>query len=445
MASTATNSDINVECSEASPVVRNLSVEVQASRVSKAFDRAYSDLKRTARVKGFRPGKVPRSVLERMYGANMSGEIERALVSETLPAAIEQAEIEPVVEPDIAPDRLQDGEAFRYTARIEVKPQIELPEFSSLAARSPVVRVTDEDVDSELEGLREKNARLAEEEEGAEATDGHVVTIDFVGRVDGEVFPGGSGQGMDVEIGSSGMVPGFEEQLVGATAGEDRQVEVTLPDDYGPEPLRGKQAVFECHIVAVRRRELPELDDDFAKDLGDFETLDEMRERISSDLAQRRRVEAEGVLNKSLMDSLVGLSSFEVPPGMVERQLQSQMQSMHSQFQGKVPDEALQRQLSRMQEEGRPSAERRVREGLLLDAVATAEGISVSEEDVEARVCEMAEAQGMEPARLRNMALQQGWLGAIEIELRNERAFSLLASQAKIEEIEAGEEESDQG
>jgi trigger factor len=428
--------DLRVECSETSSVLRSVSVEVDAARVAKAFDRAYSELKKGARVKGFRPGKVPRSVLERMYGASMPEEIERALVTETLPKAIEQAGVTPVSEPDIEAEQPADGKPFHYTARVEIKPEIELPALSGLKGRKPVASVADEDVQSELEQLAERNVQWIEEAEDVAAADGHSVTLDFVGRVDGEVFQGGSGQGMEVQIGSGTMVPGFEEQLVGVVAGDDRQVSVTFPESYGPEELNGKDAVFECHIVAVKRREEPNLDDEFAKDLGEFETLDELKDRIRKDLAAQRESSSEQALNASLMDSLLEQCDFEVPPGVVARQLQSQLHSMHQQYQGKVPDDVLREQLGRMEQDGLPAAERRVREALALDAVVVAEGIAVTPDEVDARLAEMAESQGMELDQVKMMAAQQGWGDAIEAELKDKKAYAHLAEQAEIEEFD---------
>ena len=437
--------DIRVECAETSPVIRTLTVEVDPARVDRAFDRAYGDLRKSVRVKGFRPGKVPRSVLERMYGAGMPDEIERVLVSETLAAAIEQAEVMPVSEPDIDAEAPQPGTAFRYTARVEVKPEITLPDLSGLEGTRPLVEVTDADVDAELEQIRERNAALVEESEDTEAADGHTVTIDFVGRIDGETFQGGTAQGVDLQLGSGTMVPGFEDQLIGTKAGDDRQVTVTFPDDYGPEELNGKEAVFDCHVVAVKRREVPDLDDELAKDVGDFDSLEALRERIASDARKQREAQSERALNQSLIDSLVALSDFEVPPGIVERQLQGQMRSMHDQFHGRVPDDMLHEQLRRMQEDGRPMAEKRVREALLLEKIVSEQELSAGEEEVEERLGEMADAQGMELDQLRTMAAQQGWLQAIEHELVEKKAYGWLAEQATIRDVDPAEADDEAG
>jgi trigger factor len=260
--------------------------------------------------------------------------------------------------------------------------------------------------------------------------------MDFVGKVDGETFPGGTGEGMDIELGSGGMVPGFEDQLVGVKAGDDRQIEVTFPDDYGPETLNGKDATFACHIVAIRRREVPELDDEFAKDLGEeFETLEQLRDDIREKITEGDERLSEQALHRSLMSSLIELSEFDVPGGIVDRQLESQLRSMHEQYHGRVPEDVLHGHLDRMQEEGRPMAERRVREQLLLEELAKAHDISADEADVDARLEEMAAARGIEVSQLRSMAEKQGWLDALSTEARDMKIYALLSEQAEIEKV----------
>ncbi|MAI77717.1 MAG: trigger factor [Deltaproteobacteria bacterium] len=434
---TATNEDILVECDETSPVLRTLTIEVSAPRVARAFEAAYAELKKTARVRGFRPGRVPRNVLEQMYGAQLPDEIERTLVSETLAVAIEKAEVTPISEPDVEAQRPSSKDSFRYTVRVEVKPEIVLPDLSEVVGRRPAVHLADNEIEAEVEKMREGQVQWIEEDEGTEAANEHSLVLDFSGRIDGEVFQGGTAEGVELLLGSGTMVPGFEDQLIGVRAGEERQIEVTFPEDYGSEEMNGKEATFDCKISAVRRRELPELDDEFAKDVGEFETMEALRSQIRSDLEEQRNSQADEALDRSLMESLLGLCDFEVPPGVVDRQLQSQMQSLYQQFKGRMPDEMIQQQLQRMQEDGRPVAERRVREILVLEAVALAREIEVASEEVDARIEEMAEQQGMEVAQVRQMAEQQGWFSAIEAELRDKKVYSVLSESADIQEVDA--------
>ena len=428
--------DIRVECSETSSVLRSLRVEVDAARVGRAFDSAYGELRKSASIKGFRPGKVPRSVLERVYGASLPDQVERVLVSETLAAAIETAEVQPVSEPDIDAERPEVGSHFCYTAHVEVKPEIELPDLGQIEGRKPIVLVGDDEVEAELERLRQNATKWVEEAEGTVAAEGHSLTLNFVGRIDGEVFQGGSADGADLELGTGAMIPGFEDQLIGVQSGESRQIEVTFPEDYGPDELNGRVAQFDCDVVAVRRKELPNLDDEFAKDLGQEDSLEELKTRLRGDLEKTRDANAAQALDRSLMESLVALCDFEVPPGVVQGQLQSQMQSMHQQFQGRVPEDVLHEQLRRMQEDGRPMAEQRVRELLLVDAIASDQGMEAASEEVDARLAEMAAAQGMDAEPMRAMAEGQGWLSAIEQEVKERKVYAYLAEHAKIVDVE---------
>ncbi|MBW2273801.1 MAG: trigger factor [Deltaproteobacteria bacterium] len=426
--------DVQVESHEETPILHRVEVEVAAGRVKKAFDRAYRDLAKQAQVRGFRPGKVPRSVLERQYGASLVEQIEQTLVGETLMDAVQTAGLEAVAEPSIEASPPVPDASFRYTARIEVKPQVELPDLAGLPAQRPSVEVADDEVERELENLRERQVQLVEEPEGTLLADDHVATIDFVGRIDGEPFEGGSGQGVSLQVGAGQFIPGFEEQLRGAASGEDREVTVAFPDDYAAEQLAGKQAVFAAHVVEIKRREVPALDDEFAKDMGAFETLDELTVRIRGDIGDGKEREARSVLHRTLVDSLIERASFDVPPGMVEQQLQQRLESAHRRFAGQLPHEALHEQMARWREEWRGEAERDVREALLLEAVANSESLEVPAEDVEAKLSEMAEQQGVDATRLR-----EGWgegqlERALEGQLRDEKALEFLAAQAKVEE-----------
>ncbi len=363
-------SDLRIETNEISPVVRELAVEVEATRVDAEYAKIVKELRKTARVKGFRPGKVPVNVIKQMYGASFGEEVERALVRETLADAIELSALQPVVEPQIEAESPVEGENFRYKARIEVKPEIELPDLAALSGSRPTVDVAEEKILTELENLRERQVNWVEESEEIAAADGHQVTIDFKGTIDGVAFEGGSAEGVDLELGSGRMIPGFEDQLVGALSGEERDLEVPFPEDYGSEELAGKTAVFASKVTAIKRRELPELDDELAKDVGDFETLDELRNKIREGLQEQLQRSSDETLHRSLLDDLVTRTSFEVPPTMVERQLESQVQQFEEQLKGRMPEADLRARVAQMREEGWDDARRRVQQALLLETVA---------------------------------------------------------------------------
>lgn len=432
--------EISVSTEETSAVVRQVAVTVPASRVSRAFDSTYRQLARTANVRGFRKGKVPRGVLEQMYGPSIPEEIERVLIQETIQDAIERSGLEPLVQPDVEAGVPQAGQDFAYTLRVEVKPAIELPDLEGLPAKAPAVRVDDEEIDAELERMREANAPWIEVEEDVPAAEGHTITFDYEGSVDGELFEGGAAEGVDLELGSGRMIPGFEEGLIGAKAGESPTLEVTFPEEYQAEHLAGKAAQFACKVHAIKQRQTPELDDEFAKDVGDYETLAELKDKIRGDITSRRERERQTAIERSAMDSLLERCAFEVPPGIVERQLDHQIQQMQQQFQGQIPPDILNQQLGRMREDGRDSAERRVRESFVLEALVAEADLSVSEEDVEERYSEMAEMQGMEVDQVKQMAAAQGWGDAIQAEIMDRKALAYLVSKAAVEDQEEEEE-----
>jgi trigger factor len=341
------DSGIRVQSARESPVLHALEVEVDAARVARAFARAYKELAKRVQVRGFRPGKAPRSVLERLYGASVAEQIEHTLVAETLPGAVEQAGLEPVTEPAIDASPAAADAAFRYTARVEVKPELSLSDTSGLPATRPRVQVSDEDVERELEALRVRSAAVIEEPEGTAVTADHILAIDFVGRIDGRPFEGGSGRGVDFEMGSGRFLPEFEQQLLGAAAGEDREIRVQFPEDYGGQEVAGKQALFAVHVAAVKRRQLPDLDDEFAKDQGDFESLDALRERIRIDLTTARMSWANAELRRTLMDSLIERTPFDLPAGLVAKQLERQLATARSRLEHAMSEEALEAQLER--------------------------------------------------------------------------------------------------
>jgi trigger factor len=433
-------SDLRIETNEISPVVRELAIEIEATRVDAAYVEVVKELRKTARVKGFRPGKVPLRVIKQMYGASLGEEIERSLVRESLAEAIELSALQPVVEPQIEAEPPVEGETFRYTARIEVKPEIDLPELTALCGSRPRVAVAEEAILKELEDLRERQLNWVEESEEVTAAEGHQLTIDFIGTIDGVAFEGGSAEGVDLELGSGRMIPGFEEQLTGAVSGEERDLEVIFPDDYGSSDLAGKTAIFASKVTAVRSRELPELDDEFAKDLGDYETLDDLRDKIRETLQEQLQHSSDEALHRSLLDDLVTRTSFEIPPTMAERQLESQIQQFEQQIKGRLPESDLRARVAQMREEGWDEARRRVQEALLLEAVAKQAEITASEEEIDARLAEMATAQGVDAKMMHDMAEAQGWRHAIGAEVVDRKALTHLVEHAKITETDPSED-----
>lgn len=428
--------EVRVEKSIISPVVNELSIEVPADRVDAAYERVLHELRKGARVKGFRPGKVPTHVIKQLYGPQLGEEVERVLVNQTLPEAVEQAAIVPVVEPQIEAEPPAAGQNFRYTARIEVKPAIDLPDLASLSGSRPIVKIDEAEILVELERLRERQASWIEEPEATQAAVGHQLTIDFTGTLDGVAFEGGSAEGVELELGSGRMIPGFEDQLVGARSGESRPLHVTFPAEYGNATLAGQAAVFATKVTAIKRREMPALDDDFAKDLGDFESLDEVKRKLQESIEAQRRAASDRALERSLLDDLVTRTSFEVPPTLVARQLESQAQQLEQQLRDRLPERDLRMRVAQLREEGWEDAKRRVQEALLLESVAALATLVASEDEIHARLDEMAASQGFDAKLMHDLAKAQGWHAAIAAEIVDRKALAHLIEQARIVEIE---------
>ncbi len=426
----------SVSATERSPVLRALSIEVEESGVRDAFERVYRDLARSVRVRGFRPGKTPRAVLERLYGATASEEVERLLVNQTFPAAVQRSGVEPVVEPSIAAEPPKPGQVFRYTAEVEIKPQVELPELSGLPASRPAVQVRDDEVESELEALRLRRAPVEDEPEDGRAGEGSLLTLSYVGRIDGQPFEGGSADDATVEIGAGRLVPGFEDGLRGVKRGEQRDVSVTFPDDYGAEDLRGKNAVFSVTVRALQRRRLPNLDDAFAKELGEegVETLEAVRTRLRGAIHERRERAAKETLRRTLLDALIARTAFEVPPGLTDRRLSQRLSNAHAQLESMLPHEELHSRMDEWRASWRPEAEREVREALLLEAVAAQQKFEAADAEVAERIEGMAREQGMAPERLKALYTERGLLPALQVRIREEKALEFLTSLAKVEE-----------
>lgn len=427
---------VRSEIREEGEIARVVEVTVDPARVAAAFDRAFRALGRQVRVRGFRPGRAPRSVLQKLYGAGVAEDVERALVGDTLGAVLEQAGLEPVSEPAVEAEPPQEGGAFSYRVRVEVKPRIELGELSGLGARRPPPDVEEAEVERELESLRQRHASLPEEPEETPAAPGHLLTVDFEGRIDGRPFEGGTGRGVTLELGAGQLIPGFDEQLTGARAGQQRTVRVRFPADYAHSELTGKDAEFDVHVVAVRRRELPALDDEFAKDLGDFETLDALRARVREHLEATREREVRAALRRSVLDSLIERAPFPVPPGLVEQRLHRRLHSARHELEERgVPPQTLEAQLARWEEEWRRLAEREVREEWLLAEVARLQELAVTDAELDAKVSELAAAREEDPRKLRKTYREAGVYDALRRQLLEDKAVEFLLREATVETI----------
>lgn len=425
---------MQLEVQETGPVERRLRIEIPTSDVDAAFDGAYRKLGKNTRIRGFRPGRAPRSVLEKYFAEDARGEVLQQLVRESLPKAVEQAELSPVGEPRLEPSQTpRQGEPFSYEATFEIRPTIELKQVSGLSVKRPELPKPEQDpVERHLEELRIAQGQLLEEPEGMSAARGHFAVIEYEATLEGRPLVEGSERETTVELGSGRSLPGFEDQLVGMVVGQEREFELALPErDAAPE-AEGKTASFHVKLVGLKRRELPELDDEFAKDVSELATLDELRADLERRVQAGREAEEKRLLREAVIGALIEANPFPVPMGLVERQLSNRISSATAQLQKQIPEEELGRLMGSWLQEWRPQAERDVRLALLVPEIAKAEGIEVSSEDVDDQLRRIAEERGSSLSALKRSYREQGLLEALAGGLLEQRVVEFLVSRATL-------------
>ncbi|MDE6890353.1 MAG: trigger factor [Lachnospiraceae bacterium] len=386
----------------------NLTIEVPAEEVEKALQNAFLKNKSRINVPGFRKGKVPRQMIEKMYGPEIFYE---DAVNEMIPDAYEKAAEECgediVSTPVINVTQIEKGKPFIFTAEVALKPDVKLGKYKGVEIEKVDVAVTDEDVDAEINRERERNARNIEVTDRP-VKDGDMTVLDFEGFVDGVAFDGGKGENYSLTIGSGAFIPGFEEQLIGAEIDKETEIHVTFPEDYQAEDLKGKDAVFKCTIRGIKEKELPELDDEFAGEVSEFDTLEEYKADVRAKLTETKEKEAKNLREEAVVEAIIKDSDMEIPEAMVETQ-QKQMVDEFMQgitMQGLTPEQYYQftgASRERLIAQVKPQAEKRIKARLVLEAVAKAENITASEEDYEDELKVMAEAYQMEVEKVREM------------------------------------------
>ncbi|MEE9280232.1 MAG: trigger factor [Myxococcota bacterium] len=425
---------MNLHIEETGPVERRLRIEIPTVEVDAAFDAVYKQMRGTARIPGFRRGKVPRSVLERYFGARAGAEVLEKLVRDSLTKALEDSELDVISEPRLEPgEQPKQGSAYAYEASVEIRPAIELGRIKGLEVERPMLPEPETDpVEAHLEELRQSQAQVIEEEEGVALSQGHLATISFVGTIDGERFEGGSSERATFEIGADQAIPGFDDELVGLSVGSEHAFELEFPSDYPREEVAGKLARFEVRVLEVQRKELPDLDDELAKDVSEFETLDELEADIRQRVERGRERQLQQLQRDAVVKAVIAANPFPVPPSLVERQLQSRLQRALGQLENRLPPERLGGLVEGWREEWRPHAERDVRLGLLVPEIAKAEGIEVSKEEVDEKLAAIAEEQGKSKGEIRKAYREGGVLPMLEGSLLEDKVVEFLVSEASL-------------
>ena len=385
-----------------------LTIEVPAEEFEKAIQEAYQKDKNRITIPGFRKGKAPRKMIEKMYGAGVFYEdAANILIPRAYDEALKECEETIVSRPTIDITQIEAGKPFIYTAEVALKPEVTLGEYKGVEVPKTEIQVTDEEIQAEVDKERENNSRTIDvDDRGVEK--GDLIKLDFDGSVDGVPFQGGKAEDYPLTVGSGSFIPGFEDQLIGAKIGEEMEVKVTFPEDYHAEDLKGKEAVFKCTVKAIQVKELPEADDEFAKDVSEFDTMAEYREDIKKNLTEKKEAAAKREKETAAVAKAVENAQMEIPDAMVDeqvrrmaddftRRMESQGITMqqYMQFTGMDADKLL--------EQMKPEALKRIQNSLVLEAVAKAENIEISDERLDEEIAKMAESYKMEADKLKEL------------------------------------------
>lgn len=423
---------VQVETLEKS--MAKLTIEVSAEEFETALDKAYKKNKNKISLPGFRKGKAPRAMIEKMYGTGVFYEdAANDLIPGAYESAAKESELEIVAQPSIDVTQIEKGKPFIFTATVAVKPEVTLGDYKGIEVAKKTAEVTDEELQAEIDKVRESNSRMITVEDRA-VQDGDITTIDFEGFVDGEPFEGGKGENYPLTIGSHSFIDNFEEQLIGKNIGEETEVNVTFPEQYQAEELQGKPAVFKVTIKEIKVKELPELDDDFAQDVSEFDTVDEYKEDLKKKLLENKEAALKREKEEDVVGKIIENATMEIPDPMVDTQVRQMVQEFsqriqsqglslqqYMQFTGMTP-ESLTNELQ-------PQALKRIQSRLVLEAVVAAENIETSDEDLEKELEKMAEMYQMEADKLKELVGEEE-KKQIALDLAVQKAVELVVDAA---------------
>lgn len=415
-----------------------LEVHVDPDRVEKAYDKAYRQLAREVRIPGFRPGKAPRPIVERTVGVDYIKHtaFEKFLLPEVYPQALEEGKVEPIAEPHFELVSFEKDQPLVFKATVEVRPEVTLGDYVGLEVAAPKADVTDADLEERLTKLREQHGTLATVERPAQM--GDTVVADFSGKIDGVEFEGGKATDYTLEMAPGRFIDGFVEAMVGLKAGETKSADLTFPEDYPNQDLAGKAVVFDLTVKEVKERQLPELNDAFAVQMGD-ESLEAMKTKLLEQLKTEREENRDIDLRKQLIEQVVAGTQVEIPESMIAREssfLLQQQANMLAQ-QGIDPNRVFTKDnIDTWRENTRPEAEKRIRTSLTLGEIARKEGITPTEAEIEETIAEYAQSYGVDPAQFRNQVISNGAWPQIADEVLSNKIIEWLVERAKVTESE---------
>jgi len=428
---------VNVE--EISPVQKKISIEIPAERVDQEIEKAYGIIQKKAKLQGFRPGKAPMQLIKRTYADAMRDDVMRRLYEQTLYKALSDHKVEPIDSPTIESDILQQGVPFKYSALVEVMPQILLQEYTGLAVAQEQYVAKPEDVDAELKRMQENMAMLIPLSEESVVENGHTVTVDYTVTAEGSPEETSSAKDATVEVGSNQLIPGFEDQLIGMKSGETKQFTLDLPAAENDSEVPAKRGIFEVTINDIKRKELPELDDDFAQQLGDFETLEELRAKMSEYHEKHEQERIENDRKERVIQALIQKNPTDVPESMVKRQLDYMFENLKNRLKSQqMTIESMGLDAEGFRARFRDDAADKVRGGLLLMALVEKENISVSDEDLNAHYEKTAAGNEEMLERIKTYyASNQNAKNSVISEIKEDKAIAFLLERAVFTETVA--------
>jgi trigger factor len=420
---------------ELGPVKRKISVEIPEDQVAKEVDSFYKHLGKKAKVKGFRPGKVPRDILERYFKDYVKAEVIQKLIEESYPKALSETELQPVSPPSIDPGEFEGGKPFQYSAVFEIKPDIKVEGYTGLKLEGKKEEVKDEEVEERLKALQNLHANLTALSEARPIQAGDYVIVDYEATVEGKPLEGGKATDFTVEVGSGQFIPTFEEKLIGLNLEEEEEIEVSFPADYGYQKWAGKTVSFHVKIKEIKAKVLPPLDDEFAKDLGDS-SLEELRDKLKGEIEKEKALALEHQLTDQAVDQLVNANPFEVPESLVEEQAKAMVSDTKLRLAAQgVALKNLGVSEEKLQGDYRAMAQKQVKTFLILEKIASQEGIAVADEEVDARLKEISERMHQPFDAVKRYYEKNGLLPEVKAAILRDKTLTFLLEKAKVQYV----------
>lgn len=414
-----------------------LKITAPAAEVNAGYKKAVQKIADQANIPGFRKGKAPRAIIEMHYGKEaVKQEAFEIVANKAYSEALDQEKLIPVSDPKVEESTFEEGKDMELTIKVTLKPEPELGEYKGLHVDKKEVEITDEQVDAQIKDMMGRDAKMVVAEEGAVIEKGDFAIIDFAGTVDGEPFSGGEGKGYPLEVGSNSFIPGFEDQLVGLSKGDSTDVEVTFPEDYFVKDLAGKEAVFKVNIQDVKRKELPELNDEYVASKTDFKTVEELRANYKERMQKAAEANAKAEYEHELIDLAVANAKFSVPEIMIEDKISQMVDEMKMSLESRKMSLDMYMQytgldMAKIRENQRPVAEENVKTDLVLDAIAKAEDIQVDMADVDAEIAAISAQHGAAPEEVKKIIKGNGTMGLLLANILRRKAAHVVIDSAK--------------